>query len=602
MRRSKERLITPGPRSNAEVSSLASSQPDENLLCREHPNIQFTEFCKQLEGVSFEAEWVVVPSDNAIQICKMKTFPMSAPVVERSVTIHVDMSWHAYATGKLLTRANCQLLRRFPDKISEVKCLNDILKTVQTASLCPGNPDSDFVELFKCRSKSTSQAVAFTTEVVNTDGTVSPETIRHSDCDLLCAPKGKFPQRCQKCSGYRNNLRVMKCRSQNSSIEKRVAHDSHVNICFLSDDEKTQRLRNVQEEKRVLMLKNKKLQQKLQILIDKDGITLNDTESEKVFSLVEEASTEVQKFPENSFQSILWEEQLKYNALKEKRQMRWHPLVIRFALSLKYASSAAYKQVTKLGFLALPSERTLRDYTHWCPTTSGVQLHFIQQIKKLLKEESIDGDQKQFCLLVDEMKIKSGLVFSKSSGKLVGFCDLGTVNSELEEMATLASGRRTSDTQELASHMLTFVMRSVFKPSLSFMVAMYPSAYVTGEKLFPVIWEVIETLELNLLPVISITSDGASHNRRFYKLCSLDGINYKTKNPFAPDRYIYSFFCDPPHLLKTAHNCFSNSYSHLKSCKLQVSVDLVVFGMTGTDRYTQFFCVVIFLSKSSFYQ
>ena len=64
---------------------------------------------------------------------------------------------------------------------------------------------------------------------------------------------------------------------------------------------------------------------------------------------------------------ILWNEQLKYNSLKDKRQMRWDPLLIRFALSIKYASSAAYQQATKLGFLALPSERTLRDYTHWCP-------------------------------------------------------------------------------------------------------------------------------------------------------------------------------------------------------------------------------------------
>ena len=169
------------------------------------------------------------------------------------------------------------------------------------------------------------------------------------------------------------------------------------------------------------MVKNKKLQQKLQKLIEKDGVILNSTESEEISSLVKETSTEVQKFPDNS---ILWEEQLKHNALKDKRQMKWHPLVIRFALSLKYASSAAYKQVTKLDSLALPSERTLRDYTHWCPTTNNVQLHFIQQLKKALKEESIDGDQKQFCLLMDEMKIKSGLVFSKPSGKLVGFCDL----------------------------------------------------------------------------------------------------------------------------------------------------------------------------------
>ncbi len=32
---------------------------------------------------------------------------------------------------------------------------------------------------------------------------------------------------------------------------------------------------------------------------------------------------------------------LQCNSLKDKRQMRWHPLVIRFALNLKYMSSSA---------------------------------------------------------------------------------------------------------------------------------------------------------------------------------------------------------------------------------------------------------------------
>ena len=65
--------------------------------------------------------------------------------------------------------------------------------------------------------------------------------------------------------------------------------------------------------------------------------------------------------------------------------MRWHPLLIRFALSLKYASCSCIRtnKLLSFGFLALPLERTLHDYTHWCPTISGVQLHFIEQIKRL---------------------------------------------------------------------------------------------------------------------------------------------------------------------------------------------------------------------------
>lgn len=36
-------------------------------------------------------------------------------------------------------------------------------------------------------------------------------------------------------------------------------------------------------------------------------------------------------------------------------------------------------------------------------------------------------------LLFDEMKIKSGLVFRRSTGRLVGFIDLGDVNNELDD-------------------------------------------------------------------------------------------------------------------------------------------------------------------------
>ena len=152
-------------------------------------------------------------------------------------------------------------------------------------------------------------------------------------------------------------------------------HDSHVNICHLTKEETEERLRNVQKEKKSLMAKNQRLQQKIQ----KDGVTLTFDENNKILSLMNETSADATNFPQDSFQSILWNEQLKYNSLKDKRQMRWHPLLIRFALSIKYASSAAYQQVTKLDFLALLSERTLHDYTHWCPTTSGVQLHLLSK-------------------------------------------------------------------------------------------------------------------------------------------------------------------------------------------------------------------------------
>ena len=94
-----------------------------------------------------------------------------------------------------------------------------------------------------------------------------------------------------------------------------------------------------------------------------------------------------------------------------------------------------------------------------------------------------------------------------------------------------------------------------------------------GEKIYPLVWEVVESLELFDIAVVSLTSDGAKPNRRFYSLCRMKEDNsqvpYKTSNPYHKDTQFY-FFCDAPHLLKTSRNCFSNSHAHSKSRNLKV--------------------------------
>ena len=168
---------------------------------------------------------------------------------------------------------------------------------------------------------------------------------------------------------------------------------------------------------------------------------------------------------------------------------------------------------------------------------------------------------------MDKMKIKSGLAFSKLSGKLVGFCNLGSVNSE---MALFITGENSRVPQSLLHICLSSWHDQCSSHHCHLQLQYIQVLALLVKKLFPVVWAVIETLMINFLPVIAVTSDGGSPNWRFYKLCKDRGIDYKTRNPFSPDRYIY-FFCDPPHLLKTARNCFSNSFSHSKSRKLEVS-------------------------------
>ena len=64
--------------------------------------------------------------------------------------------------------------------------------------------------------------------------------------------------------------------------------------------------------------------------------------------------------------------------------------------------------------------------------------------------------------------------------------------------------------------MLAFMTRTIFCPSLAFMIAAFPTVQLTDYKLFPMVWNVIESLELSDLPVVAVTADGASHNRLFF--------------------------------------------------------------------------------------
>ena len=91
-------------------------------------------------------------------------------------------------------------------------------------------------------------------------------------------------------------------------------------------------------------------------------------------------------FSPDSPQRILWDQQKHYNSLRDEQQMRWHPLVILFALNLKYLSGTAYRALHQSEVISLPSECTLSDYTHWTTPHAGIQLEFIEQLQSLLEE------------------------------------------------------------------------------------------------------------------------------------------------------------------------------------------------------------------------
>ena len=84
--------------------------------------------------------------------------------------------------------------------------------------------------------------------------------------------------------------------------------------------------------------------------------------------------------------------------------------------------------------LALPSERTLKDYKHFAPAVIG----FSTSTDLQLLDQQPSHLVQYIGIVIDEMYIKEGLVFNKRNGSLTGFADLREVNNLL-----LAADRNT---------------------------------------------------------------------------------------------------------------------------------------------------------------
>ena len=144
-------------------------------------------------------------------------------------------------------------------------------------------------------------------------------------------------------------------------------------------------------------------------------------------------------------------------------------------------------------------------------------MEMINRLKKEMKFDDCSPSMKKFGVLLDEMKIKSGLVFNKKLGKLVGFVDLGNINRDLEVLETCSTHATTVQPQ-LANSMLVLMVRSIMKPSLVVPIAQYPTSSLSGVKLYPIVWDTIEALELNEIQVFFVTCDGLSANRKFFQI------------------------------------------------------------------------------------
>ena len=194
-------------------------------------------------------------------------------------------------------------------------------------------------------------------------------------------------------------------------------------------------------------------------------------------------------------------------------------MLIRWCLHLRILSGSAYDTLRHI--LVLPTDRTLRDYTHFIKSETGIQAKVTEQLISETNFDDLEEWQKFVGIIFDEMKIKEGLVYDKHECKIKGFIDLGDINNHLmifENSITDTSNHNSStNTLPIAKQMLTFMVRGIFI-KLNFPYAQYPTVGITAEQLFPIAWEVVRNLECAGFKIMSLTGDGSSANHKFFQL------------------------------------------------------------------------------------
>ena len=360
---------------------------------------------------------------------------------------------------------------------------------------------------------------------------------------------------CKNCLKYESTKlsQMKKINTKQKNVNLTPAK-SKAPISKLSNERLKITLQHYRIENKSLMLHINELKQ----ATEKSSVKVSEELSEDFVTIVSNADQT--KMP--PFMKFFWDEQQKYLRASPKG-IRYHPMIIRYCLSLASKSAGAYDEIRYdakkgTGFVILPSRRRLRDYKNYIKPQRGFNPEIVAELRN--KTKGFSEKEKFIVLLMDEMKIQKNLVWDKHSGELVGYVDLGDLELNY---ATLPK------VNEIATYIMVFLIRSIVNP-FKFSLANFATKDLQATQIFPLFWKALSICELYSLKVVALTCDGASPNRKLFgmhfDLTFDDDINpevditYRPRNLYSFDekRFIY-FISDVPHLVKTIPNCLNNS-------------------------------------------
>ena len=512
--------IKPSPRTARSVVK------DENECVNHACYKSFAELCQRIKNLKSVSNWNSKLLSDRIILKKMAERYL---LPELEIIVDGSLAFTVKVFGCYLVDDHplYLLYRRTMRNVT----ISNLVKELEAYSLCVG------VSITELTSKLYHHVIPVNEDSMDIDEDSSHRFPHHGywrakECSLICKQDNAV---CDACEDY-----LLGADKAKKGKQRHLCRPAHVKAPVSKTD----------PERIKLTLQGQRLKcAELERELNEMQSELHQELSDDFTQILDSADSRI-----TPFMNLFWQEQKKLFS-KSPTGVRYHPMIIRFCLSLAAKSSSCYEELRNSGVLTLPSQRRLRDYRNVIKPKRGFQKEVIEVLKQ--ETDNYFDVQRYVVLLFDEMKVMANLVLDKTTGELIGFTDLGDPDLNFGTLEV---------PDMIATHALAFLVRGVCT-ELKFGLAHFATTGITAAQLMPLFWEAICILEMTCnLWVIAATSDGASPNRRFFRLHKpLDGnadgdVCYRTINLYAPHRFIY-FFADAPHLVKTTRNCLKSSGS-----------------------------------------
>lgn len=239
-------------------------------------------------------------------------------------------------------------------------------------------------------------------------------------------------------------------------------------------------------------------------------------------------------------------EQVFLSEMFKKRGRKYSENIRCFALTLYFYSPKAYSYVRKkFGKQFLPHPSTMRKWYEVVDGSPGFSKEALDAIATRASEKSIVVN-----LVMDEMSIRSQLIYDKNAGNYFGGVDIGN--------NTLRNGKRKpqNDNQPLATNALVCMAVSLndyWKVPIGYFLI----RGLDSQERADLLTLALHTLHNHNCHVFSITFDGAASN---ISMCEVLGANFKYGPTFKPyfenpatKENVYVFW-DMVHMAKLIRN------------------------------------------------